>query len=83
MGTRLLGQLRQRATEALLDVFRILGRRTQCHRDVIGDLVAGNRDHRGVTDRAVGEHRHISGAAADVDQTDAEVFFIFGQHRHR
>ena len=36
-----------------------------------------------MADRAVGEHRNVGGAAADIDQAHAEFFFVFGQHRHR
>ena len=61
-------ELRQRARVLDLDVLGVLGRRAHGHRDVVGDLVAGDRDHRGVADRAAGEHRDVGGAAADVDQ---------------
>ena len=52
----------------------------QAHRDVVGHLVAGNRNHRGVTNRAAGEHGDIGRAAADVDQADAQFLFVIGQH---
>src|SRR5262252_7273507 len=55
-----------------LDLLGVLGRRAQRHRDVAGDQVAGDRDHRGVADRAVGEDRDVGGASADVDQRDAQ-----------
>ena len=47
-----VGELAQRAAVADLELLGLLGRRAQRHRDVVGDLVAGDRDHRGVADRA-------------------------------
>src|SRR5665811_1751589 len=67
-----IGQLAQGAAMLDLDVFGILRRRAQCHRDVIGDLVAGNRYHSGMADRAAGEYRDVGGAAADVHQAHAQ-----------
>ena len=64
-----------------LDLLGVLGRRAQRHRDVARDQVAGDRDHRGVADRAVGEDRDVGRAGADVDQRDAEVLLVVGQHR--
>lgn len=71
----------QGAGVADLDLFRVLGRRTQGHGDVIGDLVAGDRDHRGMADRAFGEDRDIGGAAADIHQAHAQFLLVLGQHR--
>src|SRR6185312_11561306 len=51
------------------------------HRDVVGHLVAGDGDHRGVADGTVGEHGDVGGAAADVHQADAEVLLVLVQHR--
>ena len=65
---------------AQLDFFGIGRRRAQHGRDVVGDLVAGDRQHRGVTDRAAGEDGDVGGAAADIDQHDAQLFFVGGQH---
>lgn len=71
----------QGAGVADLDLFRVLGRRTQGHGDVIGDLVAGDQDHRGMADRAFGEDRDIGGAAADIHQAHAQFLLVLGQHR--
>ena len=76
-----IGELRQRTGVADLDVLRVLRRRAHRHRDVVRDLVAGDRDHGGVADRAAAEHREVGGAAADVDQAHAEVLLVVGQHR--
>ena len=45
------------------------------------DLVARDRDHAGVADRALRENRDVGGAAADIDEAHAEVFLVFRQHR--
>ena len=76
-----IGELRERAGVADLDVLGVLRRGAHRDRDVIGDLVAGDRDHRGVADRAVGKHREIGGAAADVDQAHAQLLLVLGEHR--
>jgi hypothetical protein len=34
-----------------------------------------------VADRAIGEHRHVGGAAADIDQHHAQFFLVGRQHR--
>ena len=55
-------------------------RRAQADRDVVGHLVAGDRDHRRVPNRAAGEHRDVGRAAADVDQAHAQFLFVVGEH---
>src|SRR5690348_5545608 len=74
-------ELAQRHAVRDLQLLGVLGRRAQRHRDVVGDLVAGDRDHRRVLDRAVGEHGHVGGAAADVHQAHAQVLLVLEQHR--
>ena len=56
-----------------LQLLGFLRRRAQRHRDVVGHLVAGDRDHRRVPDRAAREHREIGRAAADVHEADARA----------
>ena len=56
-----------------LDLFGMLRRRAQRDGNVIGHLITGDRDHRGMANGAAGEHCDVGGAAADVDQADAEV----------
>ena len=72
---------RKRAAVAQLQLLGFLGRRAQRHRDVVGHLVAGDRNHRGMTNRAAGEHREVGRAAADVHQADAELLLVVVQHR--
>src|ERR1700722_19745159 len=75
-----IGKLRERAGVADLDVFGVLRRRAHRHGNVVRDLVAGDRDHRGVADRAVGEHRKVGRAAADIDEAHSELLLILGQY---
>ena len=51
-----IGQLGQCAGVFDLDVLGVLRRGAQRHRDVVGDLVARDRDAGRVADRAAGEH---------------------------
>src|SRR5690606_17355589 len=51
------------------------------HGNVVGDLVAGDGNHRRVADGALGEHGDIGGAAADVHQAYAQLLLVLGQHR--
>ena len=74
-------QLLQRAGVLDLDLLGMQGWRAQRHRDVAGHQITGDRDAGGVLDRAIGEHRDIGGAGADVDQRDSELLFVLGQHR--
>ena len=74
-------QLRQRAAVADLDRLGVLGRRAESHRDVAGDQVASDRDHRRVANRTALVDRDVAGAAADVDQADAEIALVRRQHR--
>src|SRR5262245_7258564 len=78
-----VGELAQRHAVARLDRLGLRRRRAQRHRDVVGDLVARDRDHGGMPDRAVREDGDIGGAAADVEQAHAEVFLVLRQHRAR
>src|SRR6266566_4574049 len=50
-------ELRQRAAEFFLDVLGVRRRRAQRDGDIVRDLIAGDRDHRGVPDRAFGIDR--------------------------
>src|SRR6056297_373923 len=64
-----------------LDFLGMDGRRTQGHRNVIGDQITGNRNAGGIADRAFGEDRHIGRAGTDVDQSDAEIALVVAEHR--
>src|SRR5208283_230464 len=74
-------ELRQRAGVLDLDVLGVLSRRAHGDRDVVRDLISGDRNHRGMTDRTAAEHRNVRGAAADVDHADAQVLFVLGEDR--
>ena len=73
-------QLRQGAGVLDLDVLGVLRRRAHRHGDVVGHLIAGDRNHRGMANRAAAEHRDVGGAAADVDHAHPQVLFILGEH---
>src|SRR4026207_1337618 len=77
------GELAQRDAVAGLDGFGVGRRRAQGHRDVVGDLVSRDRNHRGMPDCAVGEDRDVGGAAAHVEQAHAEFLLVLRQHRAR
>src|SRR5882724_10858214 len=74
-------QLRQSAGVLDLDVLGVLRGRAHGHGDVVGHLIAGDRNHRGVANRAAAEHRDVGGAAADVHHAHTEILFILGEHR--
>ncbi len=62
-----------------LDLLRVLGGGTQGNGDVVGHLVAGDGNHGRVADGAVGEHRQVRGAAADVHEGDAELLLVLAE----
>src|SRR5439155_14610079 len=59
------------------------GRRAQRHRNVAGDLIARDRDHRRMPDRPTGEHGEIGGASTDVHQAYAQFLLIVVEDRLR
>ena len=65
----------------MLDLLGLVRRRAQAEGDVAGQLVAADRDDAGVRDGAVGEDGDVGGAAADVDQRDAQLLLVVLQHR--
>src|SRR3990172_6748072 len=69
-------QRRERAAVALLQLLGVPGRRAQPHRDVVGDVVAAQREDPRVPDGAVPEERHVGGAAAQVDQQDPQLLLL-------
>ncbi len=64
-----------------LDLFSILGRRAQRHRNVAGNEVTGNRNDGGVANGAVGKDGDIGGTRTNVHQRHPKLALIFGQHR--
>jgi ribosomal protein L4 len=61
---------------ALLQLLGIGGRRPEPHRDVIGDVVAAERQDARVPDGAVAEEGHVRGPAPQVDQQHAELLLL-------
>src|SRR5262249_31871462 len=53
----------------------------QADGNVVGEVIATDRDHARVPDTAAFENGDVGGAATDVDQGDAEVFLVFREHR--
>src|SRR5262249_9326870 len=76
-----VGELAQGAAVAQLELLGFLGRGTQRHGDVVGHLIAGDRNDRGVSDRATGEDGEVSRAAAYIHQTHAQILFVVVEHR--
>src|SRR5262249_24814344 len=76
-------QRRQRAAVALLDLLGGVGGRAHPDRDVVGDVVAAEREDAGRHDRALGEDGDVGGAAADVDDGDAELLLVVVEDRLR
>lgn len=63
--------------------FDTLGRRNggaQAKGDIVGQVLAAQRQHMGVLDGIVGENGDVRGAAADVHQRDAQLALFFRQH---
>ena len=75
------GKLRQRTAVLHLQLLGVWRRRAERDADVVGDLVAGDRQHGGVADRAATEHRDVGRTGADVDQADAEIALVGQQRR--
>src|SRR3972149_5290470 len=75
-GLVLPDQRRERAAVALLQLLGVPGRRAQPPRDVVGDVVAAQRQDPRVPDGAVPEKRHVGGAAAQVDQKDPHPLLL-------
>ena len=58
----------------------MLGRGTKRHCNIVGDLIAGNRNHRRVPYRTIGKHRNVGGAGTDINQTHTQLFFVVTKH---
>ena len=72
---------RERRAVALLQQLGLAKRRAQPGGDVARDVVAADRQHRGVLHRAAGEDEQAGRAGADVDHRDAELLLLRRQHR--
>src|SRR5262245_29428123 len=67
---------RQRAAFSLLDSLGFRNRSAQPDRDVVGEVVAGHRKHRGVPNRIAIEDRQVGDIRADVDHRRAVLFLV-------
>src|SRR5256714_6271154 len=72
--------VRQRAAKALLDLLGVGERCAQPRGDVVGEVVAADRQHRRVLHGAVVEHDDVGRAAADVDERHAELALFRRDH---
>jgi len=79
--TSFAGELAQRAAGADLDVLGVLRRRAQRHRDVVGDLVARDGNHRGMADGTVFKNGEISRPPADIQECDSDFLLFLIEHR--
>ena len=74
-------ELRQRTGVLDLDFLGILRRRTHRYGDIVGYLVAGDRNHRGVLNGSAEEHGDVGRATTDVDDARAEFLLVVSQNR--
>src|SRR5690554_100832 len=73
-------QLGQGHAVTALHALRLVGRDAQELADVLGDVVAAQRDDGGVSERAAAEDAHVRGAAADVYEQRGELLLAVVQH---
>src|SRR3984957_19717840 len=76
--------LEQRAEGAAVQAFNFFGfvdGGAQADREIVGEVVAADRDGGGVARDAAGKSDEFGGAAADVEQAGAEFAFVLGQAR--
>ena len=73
----------QRRAVFELEFFRAAQRHFQAVGQVVGNMVAANRQNAGVPDDAVGINDVIGRAAADVNDQRAEFLLFVGQQRER
>ena len=75
--------VQQRGAVFELELFRAAQRHFQAVGQVVGNMVAADRQHAGVLDDAVGIDDVIGRAAADVNDQRAEFLLLVGQQRER
>ena len=68
------------AAEFLLDLLGLGMRAAQADGDVVGQVVAAERQHEGVLDVLAREHGQVGGPAAQVEQGRAELLLFLGEH---
>ncbi len=66
---------------ALFQALGVVERGAQAGGDIVGDMVAADRNHCGMLHRSVMINGDVGRAAADVDQRDAQFPFLVGKHR--
>src|SRR5687767_2851934 len=69
------------AAGAALELLGVGDRHAEADGNVVGEMVAANREDPGVPEAAPLEDREVGGAAADVHERDPELFLIGGQNR--
>ena len=72
---------RKRAAALALDLFRVGHRRPQADGDVVCEVIAADADDGRVPEAAALVDGDVGRPAADVDQRDAELLLVVGQHR--
>ncbi len=77
-----MSQLGQCTGIANLDFLGILRRSAQSHGNVIGHLVTRHRNHRGVTDGALGKNSNVGGTTTDINQAYTQLHLVIGQDSH-
>ena len=55
-------------------------RRSQPDGNIIGQVVSAQSQNKGVFDIVLGKNRQIGGAAAKIQQGNAQVLFLVGEH---
>src|SRR5271170_822770 len=66
----------QSAGMQAFDFFRFAARRAQADGEIVGEMIAAHWNRGGVADYAAGKGDHFGGAAADIQQTSAELAFV-------
>ncbi len=64
-----------------LELLGVGERRAQARGDVASQMVPAQRQHRGMHHGAAVEHDNVGGAAADIDQRDAQLALVGEQRR--
>ena len=72
-----------RAAVSLLQPLRVGLRDAHSLHDVAGDVVAAEVDGAEVTNLSLVEDRDVGRAGAHLDESDAELLFVFGEHAER
>jgi hypothetical protein len=71
------------ATVMALDAFGFRDRRAQADSEIVGEMVAADGNRSSVSNYAAAVNDKLGGAAADVEQTGAEIAFVLGEASFR